>query len=113
MLSAWDLFRNSGTLAGGAPLGHENVADGSIAYGFAAGKAVLTPSAELRTWAQEGQSASSLVNLDLRARWTVGRALVSPSAGYSVGKVAAATSSSATSNLTGYHAAVGITLTTR
>jgi hypothetical protein len=100
-------------MAGGAPLGHENVADGSIAYGFAAGGALLTPTAEFRSWAQEGQAASALMNLDLRTRWTVGGAFVSPSVGYSVGRVAASTSSSATANLTGYHAALGITLTAR
>jgi len=112
MLSAWDLYRKSGTMAGGAPLGQENVADGSIAYGFSSGRVALTPIAELRSWTQQGQATSSLANLDLRASWSVGSAFVSPSVGYSVGKVASP-GAAATSNLTGYHAALGITLTSR
>lgn len=112
MLSAWDLFRKTGTMAGGAPLGQENVTDGSIGYGFAARGVVLTPMAELRSWTQQGQAASSLVNLDLRARWTVAGAFVSPTIGYSAGKVASpGFSPDATANLTGYHASLGITLT--
>lgn len=113
MVSAWDLFRKSGTLAGGAPLGQENVADGSVAYGFATSGIALTPTAELRSWAQQGQATSVLMNLDLRARLSVHGAFVTPSAGYGVGKIASSTSSLSTASLTGYHAALGITLTAR
>jgi hypothetical protein len=97
-------------MAGGGPLGRENVANGLVAYGFAAGTVVLTPTAELRSWTQDGQASSSLANIDLRARWAVGGVWVTPSAGYSTGKVATPASSSPTANLTGYHAALGITL---
>jgi hypothetical protein len=110
-ITAWNLFRNRGTLADSSVLDHENIANGMIAYGIPlGGSAVIEPTVEGRTWMQVGASSSYLGTLGLRMQLGAGTLAVLPSIGYSLGKLAAQDASGAntTADMTGMHATLAI-----
>jgi hypothetical protein len=109
-VSGWNLFRTRGTLADGTLLDHENIANGAVAYSIPAGAAVIEPNVEARSWTQVGSPTSYLGTFGLRAQFGMGGLIVVPSAGYSVGQIAAEspTSSTTTATLTGFHGSLAI-----
>jgi hypothetical protein len=105
-VSGWDLFRASGTLLDSTATGRENIADAGFAAGFhTSPNVILEPSLEGRVWAQEAQPTSYLGTLGLRVDFDLGGYAVTPSAGYSVGRVGG---SAGTASLTGFHATLAI-----
>jgi len=110
-LNAWNLFRTKGTLADSTLLDHENITNGSVAYGLPVGSAVIEPNVEGRIWSQVGASTSYLGTVGLRLQFPVAGFAVLPSAGYSIGQIAAAdplVGVNTTANLTGFHATLAI-----
>jgi hypothetical protein len=110
-LSGWNLFRSSGTIAGGTILGHENISDAALSYGMNLGSMVLEPNVEGRTWIQSNGLPSSLMTtLGLRSQMTWIGFSVLPSVGYSLGRVATQDLNGAntTAQLTGWHATLGV-----
>jgi hypothetical protein len=123
MLSAWDLFRASGTLTDGTPSGTENITDLAGSYGWTLGDARLEPGLDLRTWMQKDASLSLQTTISLRYEHALGdQFIISPGAGFTVGKlgtvnsngvvVPSGTSTASTSaSLSGFH--IQLTLRTR
>lgn len=118
-LAGWDLYRQSGTIAditssgqSSIALGNENIADGALSYGIPMGGAILEPNIEGRLWTQEGLSTSSLGTLGLRMQIDAGGLTFVPSAGFSVGQLAAQTNANlnTTASLTGWHATLAVRL---
>jgi hypothetical protein len=111
-LSGWNLFRTRGTLADSSLLGHEDIANASVAYGVTVGGMVLEPNVEGRMWVQEGLPTSGLTTLGIRTQTTVMGFSVLPSVGYSLGRLAAvdAAGLTTTATLTGLHATLAIRL---
>ena len=111
-LNAWNLFRTKGTLADSSLLDHENITNGSLAYGISLGdNAVIEPNVEGRMWSQVGASTSYMGTVGLRLQFATGGFAVLPSAGYSIGQMAAADPAAGvntTANLTGFHATLAI-----
>jgi hypothetical protein len=102
MLSAWNLFRASGTLADGSATGTENITDITGAYGLRLGAGRVEPMVSFRTWMQADLPASLQSTFSLRYEWTSGRLGISPMAGYTIGKLGAtATESSSLSGFRG------------
>jgi hypothetical protein len=118
-LAGWDLYRASGTIAdittqghSNINLGNENIANGAISYGIPVGGVILEPNVEGRVWTQESLSTSGLGTFGLRMQVDAGGLTFLPSAGYSIGQLAAQTAASVntTANLTGWHATLAIRL---
>jgi hypothetical protein len=111
-VSAWNLFRTAGTLADSSYLGHEDVFDGAVSYGIPFGSSLIEPNVEGRLWEQQSVSTSMLTTLGIRAQLTVLGYSILPSAGYSLGRLAAVdpTGLSTTATLTGFHATLAIRL---
>lgn len=111
-LSGWDLFRTSGKLADGTANGNENVLNGALAYGITSGSVIFEPNVEVRGWMQDNASTSTMGTFGLRIQLPVGGFTVVPSAGYSIGKLAAQTGAglNTTSDLTGFHGTLAIRL---
>lgn len=112
-VAGWDLYRPSGTLVDGTTTGHENIAVGSLAYGVQSGSTtIIEPNIEGRIWTQsEGIPSSTMATLGLRSQFSLIGFAVSPSVGYSVGKLGTGSNaSSASADLTGWHATLGIRL---
>lgn len=118
-LGGWDLYRASGTIAdittsgqSNISLGNENIMDGALSYGIPVGGAILEPNVEGRLWTQEGLSTSGLGTFGLRMQVDAGGLTFLPSAGFSVGQLAAQTTTSlnTTASLTGWHATLAIRL---
>lgn len=112
-LVGWDLFRKSGVLVDGSTTGHENILAGALAYGVQSGSTtVIEPNIEARLWSQsEGIPSSTMATLGLRSQFSLIGYAISPSVGYSIGSFGAGVSgSSVTSDLTGWHATLGIRL---
>ena len=86
-LSAWDLYRASGTLADSTKTGREHVTDAMIAYGLRPGGVLVEPSLEGRLWAQQGSPASSMVNVGLRTQFVAGPLSVTPAGRYTLGRM--------------------------
>ncbi|MES2178466.1 MAG: hypothetical protein V4550_11460 [Gemmatimonadota bacterium] len=117
-VAAYNVFRASGLYANGDPAGTENIANAYLGLGLHMFGTTVEPSIEGRHWLQnvltpgvaESRSQSSyLGTLGLRTRIEVGQVLLYPSVGYTMGKLAVADNSSATSaDLTGYRAQVAI-----
>jgi hypothetical protein len=108
----WNLFRTKGTLADSSLLDHENISNGSLAYGWPLGaNAVIEPNIEGRMWSQVGASTSYMGTMGVRLQFAMGGMSVLPSAGYSIGQMAAADPTAGvntTATLTGFHATLAI-----
>ena len=102
MLSVWNLFRSSGTLANGSVSGTESITDVSAAYGLALGGGRLEPGLNVRTWMQEDASTSLQSTATLRYERSFGRLVMAPGLGFTFGKVAAGPTE--TASLTGFRA---------
>jgi hypothetical protein len=111
-LSAWNLFRTRGTLADSSLLDHENISNGAVAYGIPVGSIVLEPNVEGRAWMQVGAATSYLGTFGVRLQIPAGGMSIVPSAGFSVGQIAAQTPTSVgtTASLTGFRGALAIRL---
>ena len=110
-ISAWNLFRTSGTLSDGTALDHENIANAAVSYGVRVGSAIIEPNVEGRTWSQQGASTSLMGTFGVRSQMIVGGLAVVPGVGFSVGRVAAQNNAvSTTASLTGFHATLAIRL---
>ena len=110
-LTAWDLFRTTGTLADGTALDHENIANAALDVRCARGSAMIEPNVEGRTWMQPGSSTSLMGTFGVRSRWRVAGMAVMPSVGFSVGRLAAQDNAvNTTASLTGFHATLAIRL---
>jgi hypothetical protein len=109
-LSGWNLFRTRGTLADSSALGHEDIANASLAYGITAGSMFIEPNVEGRVWTQESASTSVMTTFGIRTQMEVAGFSVLPSVGYSLGRLAAVDVNglSTTATLTGLHATLAI-----
>jgi hypothetical protein len=101
-LSAWNLFRSSGTLADGTETGTESITDLSAAYGMRMGAGRLEPGISTRLWSQADVPSSMQSTVSLRYDWTSGRMGISPMAGFTFGKMGTTTTESA--SLSGFRA---------
>jgi hypothetical protein len=112
VLSAWDLFRASGTQADGSASGRENITDLSASYGMPVGGARLEPGLGVRTWMQQGSSVSLQTTFSLRYEQPMGPLTVSPGAGFTIGKLATGTTAAGVAqpaaNLSGFRAQLTI-----
>jgi len=110
-LSAWDLFRTTGTLADGTALDHENIVNAALSYGVRVGPATIEPNIEGRSWMQPGSSTSLMGTFGVRSQMAVGGMAVMPSVGFSVGRLAAQDNAvNTTASLTGFHATLAVRL---
>jgi hypothetical protein len=100
-LAAWNLYRASGTIADGTALGFDNVANLMLAVGFHPGGALVEPSVEVRNWQRDLELPSTMVNFGLRSNMYVGPITMTPSLGYTVGKLAG---QGAMADMTGFKA---------
>lgn len=106
VLSAWNLFRSSGTLADGSATGTESISDLSAAYGMNVGGGRIEPGLNLRAWMQEEFPTSFQSTVSLRYEVNAGRFAFSPSGGYTFGSIGASATESAA--LSGYRAQLTI-----
>ncbi len=113
-ISAWDLYRASGTLANGSPLGFDNVLNGLVALGFHPGGVLVEPNIEVRNWQRGGgYLPSTLGTVGLRMDFYAGGFGITPSAGYTVGRIAAPSTTGAGfdyADMTGFRAVLAIRL---
>lgn len=111
-LIGWNLFRTRGTLADSSLLDHENISNANLSYGWPLGaNAVIEPNVEGRMWSQVGASTSYMGTMNLRLNFAIGGLSVLPSAGYTIGQMAASDSRlgvNTTASLTGFHGALAI-----
>jgi hypothetical protein len=98
-VSAWNLYRTSGTIFTGARAGPENISNLLLAVGVRALRGVVEPSVELRRWTQESLDASVLGTVGVRYTASAGAATVTPSIAYTVGRFASATTTASMSGL--------------
>jgi hypothetical protein len=112
VLSAWNLFREAGTLADSSYLGHENIGNAALSYGVLMGGATIEPNVEGRIWTQSGGVPTSMMTtLGIRSQITVAGFTMLPSVGYSLGKLAAQDKGvNTTASLTGLHGTLAIRL---
>ena len=89
LVSAWNLYRRSGTIFTGDRTGPENIANVLLGVGFRAASGTIEPSLELRNWTQENLSASMLGTIGLRYSVEAAGLSITPSAGYTFGRLAA------------------------
>lgn len=111
-LSGWNLYRTAGTLADNSYLGHENIASAQVGYSLPGFGGRVEPSLELRDWMQASLPSSILATVGVQLRFDVGGFGVVPSAGYSVGHLAAQNTdgTNTTASLTGLHGTLAIRL---
>lgn len=111
-VSGWNLFRSRGTLADSSLLDHENISNGALSYSIPVGSAFIEPNVEGRAWMQGGVQTSYLGTVGLRALLSVAGVAVIPSAGFTVGQLAAQspTSTLTTATLTGFRGSLAIRL---
>jgi hypothetical protein len=102
VVSAWNLFRGSGTLADGSATGKESITDLNLAYGRRMGAGRIEPGVGVRAWTQEGLPSSMQSTVSLRYEIPIGRMALTPMAGYTVGSMGANATESA--SLSGYRA---------
>lgn len=102
MLSAWNLFRASGTLADGSASGTESITDVSAAYGMSLAGGRVEPGLSVRTWTQENAAMSLQSTASLRYERSFGRLTMAPGVGFTIGKVA--TGVTETASITGFRA---------
>ena len=89
LVNAWNLYRRSGTIFTGDRTGPENIANVLLGVGFRAASGTIEPSLELRNWTQENLSASMLGTIGLRYSVEAAGLSITPSAGYTFGRLAA------------------------
>jgi hypothetical protein len=112
-VAGWDLYRPSGALADGTTTGHENILAASLAYGVQTGSTtIIEPNVEGRLWSQSaGIPSSTIATLGLRSQFSLIGFAVSPSVGYSIGRLGTGSAGSGvTADLTGWQATLGIRL---
>lgn len=113
-VSGWNLFRMKGELADGSVLDHENIVNGQVAYGLTVGdRMVIEPNVEGRAWTQVKTPTSYMGTFGLRMQIAAGAFSILPSAGFSVGQIAAADPTfgvNTTATMTGLHGTLAIRL---
>jgi hypothetical protein len=107
VVAGWNLFRAKGTLFTGAISSSENIANVLLGVGFHTMGGVVEPTVEVRNMQQAHTKPSTLGNLGLRYSVDMGMFGITPSAAYTVGKLA---TSGATANLSGFRAMLAIRL---
>jgi hypothetical protein len=107
IVSAWNLYRRSGTIFTRDTVGAENIANVLVGIGFRTMGGVLEPTIEARSWTQQQLDASVLGTFGLRYSLDAGGFAITPSAGYTTGRFAAP---GANATLAGFHAALAIRL---
>ncbi len=110
-LATWDLYRASGTLADGTPVGFDNVANALVALGFHPGGILVEPNLEVRNWQRDTFLPSTLVTAGLRMDFLIGGFGVTPSAGYTFGRLAAPGASGASqtfADIAGFRAVLSV-----
>lgn len=110
-ISAWNLYRASGTLADGSAIGFDNVLDALLALGLNRGGVLLQPSLEIRNWTRDAYLPSTLATLGLGTDVLAGGFDITPSVGYTVGRLAGPTTNGTnltTAALSGFRAAVAV-----
>jgi hypothetical protein len=116
--AAWDLYRPSGEIADftdstSIATGKENILAASLAYGIQTGSTtIIEPNVEGRVWSQpSGIPSSTIATVGLRSQFSLIGYAVSPSVGYSFGRLGTGSNAvTATSDLTGFHATIAIRL---
>lgn len=112
-IAAWDLYRASGTLADGTGVGYDNVADALVAVGVRPHGIAVEPSLELRNWQRDAYLPSTMATLGVRADFRAHGVGISPSAGYTIGRLAAPAANRAgtlvAAGMTGFRVMVAIT----
>ena len=101
-LSAWNLFRASGTQVDGSASGKEMITDVGGSWGIVMGDSRFEPSLDVRTWMQQGASSSFQTTLAFHYDRPMGSVYVSPGAGFTFGKLASG--STTTASLSGFRA---------
>lgn len=107
IVNLWNLYRSPGTIFTGERVGAEDITNLLVGAGFRTFGGVLEPSVELRTWQQKIVSSSALGTLGLRYSITRNGFTITPSAGYTVGRLAV---TGGTAHLTGFRGALAIRL---
>ncbi len=116
-IAAYNVFRADGKYASGDPAGKENILNGYFGLGLHLLGTVFEPSLEGRQWLQNissttaGGASSSLSSylgtVGLRTRIDLPGLSFYPSAGYTLGKLATGSATSA-ADLTGYRAQIAV-----
>jgi hypothetical protein len=107
IVSAWNLYRTSGTIYTGERVGAENIANLLLGAGFRTAGGVVEPSVELRSWQQKRATSSLLGTFGVRYSVTTSGVVVTPSGGFTVGRLAVP---GGTADMSGFRAAVAIRL---
>jgi hypothetical protein len=107
VVTAWDLFRNSGELADQTPTGRENIMNTALAVGLHRGTMIIEPTVEARVWTQATAPASWLTTLGVRTNVNFNGFAVTPFVGYSAGRVGGDTGDA---SLTGFRGTLAIRL---
>ena len=110
LVNAWDLYRRPGAIFTGERTGPENIASILVGVGVSVMSGVLEPSLEFRNWTQESLSASRIGALGLRYTVQAGGLGITPSAGYTVGRLGAVEGNA---DLRGFRAAIAVRLGAR
>jgi len=112
VISAWNLFRTAGTLADSSYLGRENISNLVVGYGMQMGEVSVEPTAEFRSWMQANTPTSMIGNVGVRLNMMVAGFAVSPSAGYSIGRIASegTTGGATTASVSGLRAMLAVRL---
>ena len=106
VLSLWNLFRSSGTLADSTVTGTESITDVGLAYGRRIGAGRLEPGFGFRMWSQADIPSSLQTTFSVRYEFGSGRLAVSPMAGFTFGSMGTTTAESA--SLTGFRGQLAI-----
>lgn len=111
-VAAWDLFRASGTFADGTAAGYDNVANTLVAVALHPHRVFVEPSLELRNWQRDAYLPSTLATVGVRSDFVVDGLGVTPSAGWTWGRLAGPASSTSatltTAAMTGFRVVVAI-----
>ena len=107
VLAGWNLFRAKGTLFTGATSSSENIANLLLGVGFHTIGGVVEPTVEVRNLQKAHTKPSTLGNFGLRYSVDMGTFGVTPSAAYSVGKLA---TDAGIADLRGFRAMLAIRL---
>jgi hypothetical protein len=120
-LAAYNVFRATGNYANGEPAGRENIANVYLGVGFHVLGTVVEPSIEGRQWLQnvlastttstvQHTQSSYLGTFALRTRIGAGGIAAFPSVGYTLGRLAVASTSPVEThaNMTGFRAQLAV-----
>ncbi len=110
--TAWNLYRQPGTIADSSYLPHENIADAALSYGITVGSTIIEPNVEGRLWTPVGSPRSTMGTLGLRSQMEILGFTMLPSVGYSFGSLGAqdVNGLNTTATLTGFQASLAIRL---